>query len=216
MAGSFEAPKTGDHFGLLLNDDPHNETNISTIDQIEKVKEGWKALGPLGDGERTRRVYVATRWHFADVNDLIMQKRAPLFYKKFIDKALLHNHPLANIEMDDKCAVFLLDVWANEGKTQVLWPEKEPVENIKDYRDQWGSYLDQACGEDQELRRNVEVLLDAHVSGESLLDKGAIAGGATKIEEFAAYIYIAICRNGYSINPSIHRAARPNGGPGIS
>ncbi len=45
--------------------------------------------------------------------------------------------------------------------------------------DQWGPYLDKACGEDEELRQAVEVLLDAHASDESLLDKGAIAAGAT-------------------------------------
>ncbi|MHC4401578.1 MAG: hypothetical protein ACYTG0_18050 [Planctomycetota bacterium] len=45
--------------------------------------------------------------------------------------------------------------------------------------EQWGSYLDEACGEDQKVRRNVEILLDAHASGESLLDKGAIAADAT-------------------------------------
>ena len=141
MAGSFSAPKTGDHFGVILNDDPHNEQNITTMDQIQKVKEGWKAQGPLGDGKRTRRIYVATRWHFADVNDEIMQKRAPLFYKKFTDKELRHNQPLLDIEIKDKCAVFLMDVWANPEHTDVIWPEKEPVENIKDYRDQWGSYF---------------------------------------------------------------------------
>lgn len=141
MAGAFSAPKTGDHFGVILNDDPHNEHNITTMEQIQKVKDGWRAQGPLGDGKRTRRVYVATRWHFADVNDEIMQKRAPLFYKKFIDKELLHNNPLVNIEKNDKCAVFLMDVWENPSHTEVIWPEKEPVENIKDYRDQWGSYF---------------------------------------------------------------------------
>jgi len=141
MAGSFAAPKTGDHFGVVINDDPHDQTNITTIDQIQKVKDGWKAQGPLGDGKRTRRIYVATRWHFADVNDEIMQKRAPLFYKKFIDKVLVHNAPMANIEKKDKCAVYLMDVWANDERTEVIWPEKEPVENIKDYREQWGNYF---------------------------------------------------------------------------
>ena len=141
MAGSFDAPKTGDHFGVILNDDPHNETNVTTIDQIQKVKDGWKAQGPLGDGKRTRRVYVATRWHYADVNDEIMQKRAPKFYSKFINKELHKNQPLADIEKDDKCAVYLMNVWADEDKTEVIWPEKEPVENIKDYREQWGSYF---------------------------------------------------------------------------
>jgi len=141
MAGSFSAPKTGDHFGVLINDDPHNEHNITTVDQIQKVKEGLKAQGPLGDGKRTRRFYVATRWHFSDVNDEIMQKRAPKFYQKFIDKRLLYNKPLANIETDDRCAVFFLSVWEDERKIEVIWPEKEPVENIEFYRSDWGSYF---------------------------------------------------------------------------
>ena len=141
MAGSFSAPKTGDHFGVILNDDPHNEQNITTMEQIQKVKEGLKAQGPLGDGKRTRRIYVATRWHFADVNDEIMQKRAPKFYEKFTDKVLLYNQPMANIEPKDRCAVFFLAVWANEERTEVIWPEKEPVENIEHYRNDWGSYF---------------------------------------------------------------------------
>ena len=41
---------------------------------------------------------------------------------------------------------------------------------------EWGPYLDDACAGDQDLRQQVEVLLEAHASGESLLDKGAIAG----------------------------------------
>ena len=45
--------------------------------------------------------------------------------------------------------------------------------------DQWGPYLDDACGEDQELRRQVEVLLEVHASGASLLDKGAVAADFT-------------------------------------
>jgi serine/threonine protein kinase len=36
--------------------------------------------------------------------------------------------------------------------------------------DQWGHYLDVACGQDQELRRRVEVLLRAHEQANSLLD----------------------------------------------
>src|SRR5262245_7786485 len=36
--------------------------------------------------------------------------------------------------------------------------------------DQWGPYLDAACGQDQELRGRVEVLLRAHEQANSLLD----------------------------------------------
>jgi hypothetical protein len=36
--------------------------------------------------------------------------------------------------------------------------------------DQWSSFLDQACGGDQELRKRVEALLRAHVQANSILD----------------------------------------------
>ena len=49
--------------------------------------------------------------------------------------------------------------------------------------DEWGSYLDEACGEDREFRRDVQVLLDANASDDSLLDKGAIATEAPAVAE---------------------------------
>lgn len=141
MAGSFEAPRTGDHFGYLFNDDPHNEKNISTMEQIQKVKDGWEAQEPLGDGERTRRIYAATRWSFADLNDEMMQKMAPLFYQKFTDKTLLYNQPLANIETEDELAVFLLSVWADETEKAVIWPEKRSYESLMKWKARVGSYF---------------------------------------------------------------------------
>jgi serine/threonine protein kinase len=47
----------------------------------------------------------------------------------------------------------------------------EAVENHAP--DQWGNFLDQACGADQELRHRVEVLLHAHQQADSLLDAPA-------------------------------------------
>lgn len=141
MAGSFEAPKTGDHFGRIFNDDPHNEKNIGTIDQIQKVKDGWEAQEPLGDGERTKRIYVATRWSFADLNNEMMQKMAELFYEKFINKSLLYNQPLANIEKDDELAVFMLSVWENKDEKAVIWPEKRSYESLMKWKNRVGSYF---------------------------------------------------------------------------
>jgi serine/threonine protein kinase/tetratricopeptide (TPR) repeat protein len=45
--------------------------------------------------------------------------------------------------------------------------------------DQWGAFLDEACGQDQELRQRVEVLLRAHGQANSLLDAPAPALGQT-------------------------------------
>lgn len=141
MAGSFEAPKTGDHFGKIFNDDPHNEKNIGTIDQIQKVKDGWEAQEPLGDGERTKRIYVATRWSFADLNDEMMQKMAPRFYRKFIEKTLLYNQPLANIEPEDGLAVFLLSVWKDEEQQELIWPEKRSYKSLMKWKAIAGAYF---------------------------------------------------------------------------
>lgn len=140
LAGSFEAPKTGDHFGLIISDDPHNEKNVGTIDQIMKVIDGWKNLDYLDDGDRTKRVYAATRWHFADVNNEIMRELAPNFYQKFIDKTLLYNQPLANIELEDTCAVYLLGVWKDEAHSDVIWPEKQSKEKTLAWKAKHGAY----------------------------------------------------------------------------
>jgi WD40 repeat protein/serine/threonine protein kinase len=45
--------------------------------------------------------------------------------------------------------------------------------------DEWPAYLDQACGNDAQLRRRVEILLEAHVGEESLLDSPAMAPAAS-------------------------------------
>jgi serine/threonine protein kinase/tetratricopeptide (TPR) repeat protein len=43
----------------------------------------------------------------------------------------------------------------------------------------WDAFLEQACGDDPNLREEVEVLLKAHVEAGSFLDKGAVAPDAT-------------------------------------
>ena len=45
--------------------------------------------------------------------------------------------------------------------------------------DEWPRYLDEVCANDPELRQRVEILLEAHVGDESLLDIPAIAPPAT-------------------------------------
>ena len=42
------------------------------------------------------------------------------------------------------------------------------VENVA--TEQWGAFLEDACGGDQELRRRVEILLRAHQASNSLID----------------------------------------------
>ena len=50
------------------------------------------------------------------------------------------------------------------------------LEAIEHYApDEWSAYLDRTCGAHAELRRRVEILLDAHAADESLLDEPAVA-----------------------------------------
>src|SRR5262245_10568610 len=52
--------------------------------------------------------------------------------------------------------------------------------------DQREAYLDQLCGGDEELRRNVAVMLKAHAAGEGPLDRGALRDEHTGAHEKAA------------------------------
>ena len=54
------------------------------------------------------------------------------------------------------------------------------LEAIEQYAPgQWPAYLAQACGDDAQLRRRVEVLLEAHVADGGLLDRPAVAPAAS-------------------------------------
>src|SRR5262245_2001963 len=52
--------------------------------------------------------------------------------------------------------------------------------------DQQDTYLNQVCGGDEELRRNVAVMLKAHVAGEGPLDRGPLRDEQTAADEKAA------------------------------
>jgi serine/threonine protein kinase/Tfp pilus assembly protein PilF len=60
---------------------------------------------------------------------------------------------------------------AEMGKLKAIF--LEAVENYAP--EQWGAYLDEACGGDRALRENVEMLLEAHQEGCSLMEKGPLA-----------------------------------------
>src|SRR5262245_58294704 len=51
--------------------------------------------------------------------------------------------------------------------------------------DQRDSHLNQLCGGDEELRRNVAVMLKAHDAGEGPLDRGAVRDEPTGADERA-------------------------------
>src|SRR5215217_3592955 len=59
------------------------------------------------------------------------------------------------------------------------------LEQAPDQRD---AYLNQLCGGDEELRRNVAVMLKAHAAGEGPLDRGALRDEQTGAHEKGAEV----------------------------
>lgn len=64
--GLIDALPTGKHFPLLLYDDIITERNVTNPEQIRKASERTELSFPCGDGERTRKRFSGTRYHFAD------------------------------------------------------------------------------------------------------------------------------------------------------
>src|SRR6516165_9736419 len=60
----------------------------------------------------------------------------------------------------------------------------EAVENCAP--NEWGAYLEGACGDDADLRRRVKILLHAHLGQDSLLDAPAPGANAPTIDQPAA------------------------------
>lgn len=119
--GSFGSPRTGHHYDDIINDDPHNEENTQNIEQIDKVIGCWEAQEPLGRGSETCRYYVATRWHYGDLNNHIMNILAPTFKDLYDRNALPFDHNDRDFG-DDKLKVYLLSAEDEEGHS--IWPER--------------------------------------------------------------------------------------------
>lgn len=130
MIGSFEAPCTGYHYDHIFNDDPHNELNVATMEQIQKVVNNWETQDPLFDGDSTLRTQVATIWHYADVNNHIMKLLAPGFYKALRDGNHVQSDDItADQYPGDVLKVYHLGVFNEQGVP--IWPEKYSAEEIE-------------------------------------------------------------------------------------
>jgi len=64
--GLIDAMPTGKHFPLQVYDDVITEKNVTNPDQIKKASERIELSFPLGVGEKTRRWWIGTRYHYAD------------------------------------------------------------------------------------------------------------------------------------------------------
>lgn len=70
-----DVTKVGLHYDIIIVDDPHSEKNITTADQIDKVKKWFKLLLSLLD-PGGKLIVIGTRWHYGDLFGwLIEQER---------------------------------------------------------------------------------------------------------------------------------------------
>ncbi len=85
--GLIENQPTGSHFTDMVIDDPVTPDNVATVEQLQKVKDAFKMMDNLGQGNARRRV-IGTRYDIADIyGDLIKKdKWKVLLYPAEIDK----------------------------------------------------------------------------------------------------------------------------------
>lgn len=142
MTGSGGSPRTGFHYDLVINDDPHNEDNTNTPDQVYKVIEIWEKQAPLmkQPGKPNKRIQVGTIWDYDDLNVHVMRVKAPGFYKEYKDGS--YKHPkdvLADNYPDDDAKVYILSCYTDDfGVTeerQSLWPEAWSLEELNRQRE---------------------------------------------------------------------------------
>ena len=77
QASSAASAEAGGHFDLIIADDLHNEQNTTTKDQIDKVVDYFKHLGPVlkPGGEE---IIIGTRWDYKDVYSYILELKKEL------------------------------------------------------------------------------------------------------------------------------------------
>lgn len=118
MTAGVDSPKVGMHFDLILFDDPHNEKNISTPEQIIKVIKYYKGLHPLMDTLTGHLQITATRWHHQDVN----------------------NHVLTEEQGKWDVLVRASD-WEEDGEIKLFYPNRLTLEFLEERKQDLGTYF---------------------------------------------------------------------------
>lgn len=149
VLGSLESVNVGGHFNKIINDDLHNDDNITNAEQLESVREFVRRQKPLIDRTHCKRITVATRWHANDVCMYLIDLGAPGFknalkndgpYQPIGQGYLDHSvHPDdLNPWPGDSLRVYFRDI--EEGPTGLLWEEKMPQNLLDDFKRDMGSY----------------------------------------------------------------------------
>jgi len=101
------------HYDLIIPDDVVNETNVTTKEQIDKVKEWWGLSQSLGDGEKTRWRIVGTRYHDDDLYGELIEKNdaAPKPYNIYIRRVIEDGKPIWPFKFNEE---HIADIRANQ------------------------------------------------------------------------------------------------------
>lgn len=123
MEGTFEAfgadsTLTSRHFDYIKVDDLVTRENSTTRDQMDKIKEFYKAIFPLRNGPDTPIDIIGTRWDDYDL--------------------------YGDLEKDPDIEVIKFPAWYVVGQEKIpTWPERYPVKELESIRSgpKMGSYL---------------------------------------------------------------------------
>ncbi len=116
MCGGVDIVRVGFHYNLIIVDDPHSQKNITTRDQIEKVKLAYKLLGPMLEPGGEIDV-ICTRWHDTDLASMLLDD--PKF-KKMVRAAETINP---------------------DGSKRYFFPQRLTPQFLKDQREDLGNWL---------------------------------------------------------------------------
>ena len=74
--GLVEGQPTGKHFDVMIYDDVVTLASVFSPDMMKKTVESWEMSINLGAGDKPKRRYIGTRYHFNDCYKTLMDRQA--------------------------------------------------------------------------------------------------------------------------------------------
>lgn len=149
VLGSTESVNVGGHFNKIINDDLHNNDNVTNAEQLEGVREFVRLQEPYIDRTDCKQITVATRWHANDICMFLIDSGAPAFKEAlktdgpfqpigegYLDHSI-HPDDLNPWPKDDLRVYFRT---IEEGPNNLLWEEKMPQKKLDKAKRLMGSY----------------------------------------------------------------------------
>jgi len=117
-----DVTKVGLHYDLIIIDDPHSAKNITTREQIEKVKTWYRLVLSLLD-PGGKLIIIGTRWHYDDLFGWVIDKERE---RKTLGKKKRYHIKIERAVREDG---------------SLLWPERLSNEFLEDTKLDQGPYI---------------------------------------------------------------------------